>query len=850
MRPVNWTIRDVKQARLLLNQQLPLRHRPRPRSPALHSSRHAVAASSRAHAYQLRQYATGIDRPVGLITSDHLPRSLQPVRPLGLIRDSKPDKVYVQDAATFGKWQWLLSNPTRLAIESDFRRRGPARKWKKTLLVDHLDNYGDFELWNCLLQHLQRMDGDEGVQKVWYAFWGRKSLYQLLHLPDRIFWTTFVEAALRLGDEKFLDSIYLYAEFLMATHNVVWPDLYTTIVPYFLRTRQHEKAVKWHLQLVPNFYPGSQAFVSMMQDFSTDHTLASSFTLQSLYIASPERRLYDAIVPQLYDRGQSRLARLWRKICIMRDDVPRLYAPSRQFLRYLAGYWAKEDLHPREAAALTDNNQSSTNEEDQQIEVTREFMNQVHGKTFGFTAKTYNDSLGSRWFASSWVGLDLAISVVSALGIQEIGPLSLQAICLREETPANILARIAQLQSSGIAIPTSGYAKTIQHLAKTGEDVLLLRLLRCDIHPEVFDDLDMQARLMASSSASGDLSTYTLLLASRLASVDDAAQKTANVMLRLHLVKHHFHAILHLLDDVRGTGVPLDVDTCKLIFAWVQRHVDWHKHISQHDELKFAVAVCRRLNSMDIPVPVSCWARIAYALGRWGYLDDLRDLTLELIDHYTIRQSSRPGFIPVNIVDVPESLTQPLGAVHNLMGLYIPLDTPLGLPLHPLSQIFPQKWQTSLLRWSFREIPLRSNAASPFGAQKRPGTSVENAIHILRRLQDRGARVKKDGLRKALCLRLAELYGNHPVARKIQQQSKQSNVYSLREMKSMIDEAWGGELLPSLMELKAQIRKFDEGYLKEYYEGWVADKHGWETNHPSGVWRQVQRERQRAFPIL
>ncbi|KAK6080172.1 pentatricopeptide repeat domain-containing protein-like protein [Seiridium cupressi] len=841
MRLVNWNARDVKPARLALNLRLPLVHQASRSPNFVKGNRHGYLA-------QLRLYATTSEVSSGLIGSHDLPQSL---RPLALVPKLKPERAHVQDAASFGKWQWLLNNPRRLAVETDFEREGPARRWANSLLVDQLDNHGDFELWSCLLQHIKRRDGDQGVHKLWRAFWGRKSLFHLQTLSHKIFWNTFVEAALRLDDEKFLNSVYLYAEFMGEVYNAKWPDLYTTIVPYFLRTQQHEKAVKWHLRLVPKFYPGSQEFIGMMQNFSTSHTLSASFTLQSLYIASPERHLYDAIVPYLYGRGQSRLARLWRTICVKQDDGPRLYAPSRQFLRYLLGYFSNVDLHPREAAAVREPKKLIPGEEEQQIEMSREFMNNVHGKTFGFTAKSYNDHLGARWFASSWIGLDLATSVVAALGIQQIGPLSLQSICLREKTSQNILARIAQLESAGVAIPESGYAKTVQHFARAGDDELLMQLLKCDIHPDVFDDLELQAKMMASSSASGDLATYTLLLASRLACVTDAARVTANTMLQIHVALPNYDAVLHLLDDVRGAELPLDIETCQSIFSWIDLNIGRHKHSIEVHQLRYAMAVCQRLSSMDIPVPVVCWERIIYGLGRCGFLSDLYSLALELADHYTTRQSPRPGFVPIHKTDIPRTLTKPLAEVGNLMGLYIPQDTPLVLPKHPMNRIFRPKWQTDLLRWSFRDLSKRDGSRRPLDVgSMTQRTSFERAIDLLRMLQERGLRIDTLKVQKALCIRLAELYGSSPSARKTQQQSSQNNPYSLTEVKAMIDEAWGSELLPPMAELETKIQKYDEGFLRKYHDGAVANQRSWEAEYPRQREQHFDKQRQRTFAVL
>ncbi|KAI0124353.1 hypothetical protein BJ170DRAFT_564109, partial [Xylariales sp. AK1849] len=671
----------------------------------------------------------------------------------------------------------------------------------------------DFELWCCLLQHLQRTQGDLGVLKLWKALWGRKSLYQIKNRPAKIFWQTILEAALRLNNDKFLDGIWIYAEWMSEIHNAEWPDLYTTVVPFFLRTHQHEKAVRWHLRITPNFYPGSREFIDMMQNFSTDRVLAASFTLQSLYIASPERRLYDALVPYLYSRGQSRLALLWRRICVQHDDGPRLHTPARQFLRYLRGYIENVQLHPREIVAVGDADSVSTEEEEQQqLEVSREFINRVHGKTFGLSAKTYNDRLGSRWFASSWVGLDTAISIISALGIREIGPLSLQSISLREGTPDGVLSRISQLRGLGISIPDSGYANTIEHFAKSGDDELLTSFLHCDLHPDVFDDMQLQSNLMDSSTASGDWGMYTLLLASRLAFIEKATRTAANALLQTYLLQNDLRGVLRVLDDMQATQIGLNVDQSRIMFHHILSNLTWHQDSKEPLEaLPFCLAVCRRLSSMDVPIPIVCWRKLVYCTARNGDLIELNDIVRELVEYYTVRQSARPGFMPVHLNDVPESLTKPLEGVDNLFGLYLPLDMPGFVAMHPLNQLFNPRWQGDFIRWSFSQLHSLKRAAPLLGqGQDRTRvTQLGQAISILRKLKDVGVNIEVGKVQKSLQLRLAELYGVAPPTKAKHDGARRSNVFSLGQMKALCDEAWGGELLPPLKELREQIAAVD-----------------------------------------
>ncbi|KAI1864900.1 uncharacterized protein JN550_008720 [Neoarthrinium moseri] len=815
MRPVNWPFRDVKLARLVTRPSL---------TPFATTTLALPTWLAEPRLDRVRSIAIAAHVNAHLVPPSGADTTSISTAPLAPRRQDLP-KSYVQDAASFGKWRILLDNPHRLAVETDFDREGPARKWGQQLLVDVLGNHGDLKLWSCLLQHLQRTRGDRGVQKLWNAFWGRKSLWKTDDLPDQIFWQTILESALRLDDDKFLHSVYIYAEWMLDIHGSEWPNLYTTILSYYLRTHQHAQVLKWHIRLTPNYYPGSRAFVDLIRHFATDHVIASAYTLQSLYIASPERRLYDLIVPYLYDRGEASLAVQWRKTCVKFDDVPLFHAPSRQFLRWYQGYWPNVKLHPWESAALKESIPAPTLDGGNiQPPVSREYMNSVLGKTFGFPAKSYNDHLGSRWFGSTWVSLDTAISVVAALGVKKIGTLSLRSICQRERTPEGILSRISQLQSMGVNIPGSAFATTVVKFATVRDNELLSDLLDVDLDPSTFGDPVMLTSLMESSAASGDLRTYTLLLASRLAQAEKASRDMANKLVLFYLRRKDHGPVLRLIDDMRGAEVAFNVSTCNSIYQYIGENVRLHPPFDlPREELLFCVALCRRLIAVDVPVPATRWRKIMYQLGRVGQIDQLCALTNELVDYYSTRQSARSGFMPVHWQDVPEPMVLPLKGVSNLIGLYIPLDTPRFSLLHPLSQIFNARWQSEFVRWAFRRIHRRL----PSTPLLRSGSNrtakpvqhdIEKALVVLRKLHDCGVNVPLSKLQKTLIIRLSEIYGSTPGTKGRLHTIRRSapTAFSLPQMKAMLDEAWGSEILPPLEELQRRMREFDLRHMRRH----------------------------------
>ncbi|KAI1414263.1 hypothetical protein F5Y13DRAFT_159107 [Hypoxylon sp. FL1857] len=799
MRLVSIALRDVKPKRLVLHPQFFLP--PRPFQLYGRDTQLSVPGYGKdARSYFSATSLNGSENPVDLVS--RLPDNPQTTPK---VPTQKPDPVLpsVQRTELFGKWRALLTDPSRLAIESDFDRQGPAKSWPHLLLVDRFENRSDLALWTCLLDYQKRVNGDGGVRVVWRGFWGRKTLYDVQSPLAPAFWQTFLDAALRSKEAKFLDNIWVYSEWMYDRHGVKWPQLYSTVLTHFLRTHQHHLAVQWQLRLSPNFYAGAEEFASIIMQFADDPGLYR--TLEFLYVANRDHQLYDTLIPYLYDLGASQLAMKWRRVFARHDDFPLASVPVRPFLRFLQGYFPHEPLYPAESAAIGDPSYESA-EDTERVEMSREFVNRVHGATFGIKVKTYDDKLGAKWLASSWVSLNMAISTIAALGIEQIGPLSLQSIALREGTSEGVLNRIEQLRDKGITIRDSNYLRLMLYLARIKDEELLLDLLNSDLHPDVFDDFELQTRLIASTAKSEDWTTHRLVLVARLIAIEKSAREVANAFAHIHILRKDRQGLAKLLDDMRTMKIPLNQEQTSLIFDSLTTEVK--STFMPPDSLYFYLPICRQLRSMGVAVPVRCWKKLLYCLTRQSRIDDLEKLCVELVDTFSSSQSARPGFVPVHPEDIPEPMRKPLSGVDNLLGVYIPLDLPAHTPLHPLRQIFDNRLLGAIVRYSFYSSVDESGKKFPalqINSQRYKAYNGSRVIRLFRALCGRGLFLHKERLATYVKLRLVTLYGpGYPTKRHLQA-AKANNNLTLPEMKALLDEAWGEELLPPIEKLRAEI---------------------------------------------
>ncbi|TGJ78876.1 hypothetical protein E0Z10_g9894 [Xylaria hypoxylon] len=717
----------------------------------------------------------------------------------------------VQETRAFHKWSALLSNPARLAVETDFFRQGPAKEWCSRLLVDKFDNHGDLALWCCLLDYQMRINGPAGVTHVWKAFWGRKALYDVDSPLAQMFWRVMLEGALMSDDLSVLEGIWVYSEWMYDVHRVKWPQLYTTVIKHLLRTHQHQRVLQWHLLLVPNFYPGLNEFTNIIKEFATDKELYRLDTLPSLYKTSPEKSLYTTLLPYLFGLGESQLAREWRRIFIRHGEVPLAPAPVRPLLRFLSGYHPNDTLTHEELAALTFTHEQV---KDDQPDLSREFMNRVYGRTFGITVKNYNDRLGAKWFASSWVSLDVAISTISALGIEEIGPLSLQSIALRAKNSEELLNRTSQLREHGISIVESSYFRIILYLARRNDNELLHDLLESDLHPDVFDDLSLQTQLIDSATEISDWRTLRLLLVTRHVVFERAAQRVANNVLRLRFEKRRQDDVLQILEDMKSRNIPLNFEEANHVYESLIEDYNHSQRSLASEPATFYLSVFRQLKSMDVPVPLSHWKLIMLSMARRGQLEDLERVSVELVDMFLRSPSFRPGFVPIHIWDLPVAMRSPLTGVENLLGVYIPQDLLASHGHHPLRRLFNSKVLTTMIESAFIAHPGQGFHAK-HGTQPRQrqsqGSQITNMLQMLCALHKRGMWLRFRKVQFVVTNCLVNIYGPATPTDTPQRLMRASNTLSLNKMKTLIDEAWGARLLPPLDKLANVVRNRPPG---------------------------------------
>ncbi|PNY28022.1 Uncharacterized protein TCAP_02049 [Tolypocladium capitatum] len=761
----------------------------------------------------------------------------------------------------------------------------------------HPDDARSWERCLAVLRHQNRGHG------VWAVFESIKErgLLDLFAQPDADMLRDEVLAA-ALKSDTHIAALVNVAQQLRAEGGFQWPDLYMKIIHFFLDQARFEEAIRWHLQLAPNFPPGTEVFGALLSSFVVDPSPQMQSNLTTLYVFNTERGLYDYVIPALFASGQSKLARTWRRKFILFKDVPTT-TKSRPFITFLARYYPSIGLTEEELAAAGLENQflrHGTNDEP------LEPFGVAHHPPTG----QYSDSIVAKWFASSWTSVEFAINLVHRLGLRVIGPRSLQSIALRASDAKGVTSRITQLEKLGIVIAPQTYCKVLVFFARHGEDDLLTDLLSCDIHPDEFDDVETRQMLMAASVRDGDWQRERLFQAIEWAVETGPSSRRLNSLLRSELSKQRMGKTRLVLDRMEALRVNMAQQNATQLlqrtFWRLGKHpVDRSRQRGASDTdlespLNRAIDFTRRVACHDVAIPLQYWKLLLYNLGRLGRFDELEQLCIEIIQLYTPPYG---GLVPVHREDLPrvagsQSAAQEKAPMlpeievkeneadsHVTRGMhgmeighrydgykfpedlfmrqiallrahegtlagssnlvpslqtrgnerslgsnekrisrgsdnvsiqgvanqndakeYIPADLPFTHRAHPVQKIFDARLQRSIVRWGFdRTLAARPNAPA---LMETDGSGIVEfdvacGVRLLALLRDQGVLIDTQILRAAVISRIA--LGQ--VAGRRRDRSRDSNEMSAENMKALVDEAWGAEILPSLPEMARELER-------------------------------------------
>ncbi|KAK2624564.1 hypothetical protein QTJ16_005757 [Diplocarpon rosae] len=647
-------------------------------------------------------------------------------------------------------------------------------------LLDSARYRHDLGLWALFLDYRKRIYGNEGVRMFWSAISNRGiQLPTSGSLADR-FWPTFVDYGLENPDV--LNEILTYADTILRTDGAYWTKLYSRIVQKLLTSQRGHLAQHWHSRLIQNYPPGPRNFAEMCRQVAFKSRDLTS--LKAIYRQSPYRNIYAKIIPTLCERGHYKAALKWHNFLLKQRDIPSSAKVAFPLVEYLTTYEpanAGDVIKDLVAAGV-----ESADEMSQGAKISREMMNLIHGETLNIPEKQYNDDLGARWFATKWISLDVAIDGVLALGVQEIGPLSLQAIALRETQLENIYPRIKQLKAGGVSLGKSLYSCAIESFSRDGKYDLLEGLLRSDQHPNELENYELQETLLASYARARDWPQYRRTLEIRLLKSTTPEIDKRNIELRIIAGNGDFSAIRHGVEDMIISGIEFKRKTIAHLIRCtlnprrpgrrpVQLRHGRDRSQDHGTDLDAILTMLKSIVRSDSFVDPKQWHEIIRRLGMTGQLQTLGNLCLWLASIYG----------PANTAS----------GFPNAENYRVPTSVPTSNPSHPLHVLFSSKLQRAIIEWGFITNSRHQSPASPRSTQTLPRArkpcKLTFGIYLLKRLNELGVHIDTKAVRRAIFDRLVTYYGPGVSNRRYNEASREK-IDALENVAREIDHALDG----------------------------------------------------------
>lgn len=642
---------------------------------------------------------------------------------------------------------------------------------KGSRLVDNPVYGTDFDLWLELIWFRRRQRDIEGSKAIWKEIRSRD-----LRLPNNgaaadELWDQF----LQFGWEthSIWENIIPYARRIRESTGQVWENLYVKILSHCLKAKPRT-AYRWHERLYKEFPPSLEQVKQLFRQVVSNEPAFAAF--KGMYIDLPTRDMYDTIIPQLCSLGKYAPAVKWHNLMIRLKDLPSSSRTAEPLLRHLAIYGDQNRLMEMSKgmvdagvsfASISQNTGCNT-------PITREMMNRQLGETHGIAPKVVSDEFCARLFATTLFSVDTVINGLRILGVDNIGPLSLRELVMREGiSPEICQRRIDQLKSAGISLGRSTFSTLVNSLALRSERRLLEDLINCDMHPEACEDRELQESLLMSYHQSGDRRQVnrTLAILTAKCSPKSIAGVQWNVLLRSALKRQDKVNAYQILEAMQEHQVPVSARSS----SYVKIHLLSERQVSRRptntNDLPGIIAIFQRILRTGGVVRPSEWREILRRLGMAGQLIEFEKISLWLADWYSnpTAQASQQSR-------------------HITRGRTIPRYLSSNHPRNPLRILFPAVAQQAIIAWGFQHPGDIENRVTKL---RNKGLSWRWGLELLRKLKQRKVVVLRYTVARACHLRLRALFGVGISNRKINRPALALNSYHMEYFVEEMEKVWG-----------------------------------------------------------
>ncbi|KAF2264212.1 hypothetical protein CC78DRAFT_533434 [Lojkania enalia] len=734
------------------------------------------------------------------------------------------------------------SNSTQLSLKNDAKARKGARSrvsirkftgrdtdinnpksaYPKTLKIDNIKEHEKPLAWVQALQYQERVYRLNGVRHVWFAM-----MHSGFSLPT----ANTVEADFLWGTlikhPNLFPLVLDHAALLQRKTGAVYPKLYEKCMAYWL-PRHADRALEYHHLMVVRLRLRKLPLRQLAQLARYNLTTKSLEALMQIYQTSNERDIYDLIVPSLIDRGKFAHARRWHILCSHRKDLPSPAVSSDPIIQLLSAEFE---------TAPTLNSFQGTPGRVNASRIYRYSNSRIERFSGGSKYNTelvrrltrrdieplrFEDPFCARLFATRAFPPSTIIKGLTMVGVNEIGPQALRTMALRTEPLTDLGERFRELKQAGITLQGCVFSLALEKFAMENKFELVHSIIESDQHPDVFDDTEMQKKLLDYYLHQKDWVQAHRTLAILTLFHNDPSTESWNILLQARIRQSNYHSVLHILQDMRAKSISVSTESLmavKGILRLRQRGRNPTTSLTgPFDDLRFVARVYISVLESGIGViPPIAWREIIRRFGMLGRIRELRRLVLWLMCWYAQTRKTK-------VDKVPQVFNRTADEVrHAFLGAQMNPNTPPWIPRnnpsHPLHQLFPRSFQQALIVWGFRagllanasyEQSMFSGVASKSHYRrkfvrknilKRVDWTI--GLRTLVELRNGGVNINRWTVIKTLRMMLIILFGRGRSLKRENRMMENANVLSYNTYVKTINRIWGEELF---QEIKTPVR--------------------------------------------
>ena len=408
-------------------------------------------------------------------------------------------------------------------------------------------------------------------------------------------------------------------------------------------------------------------------------------------------------------------------------------------------------------------------------------MSTLVGEVHGIKQREVSDSFVAKMFATRAFPLDLIVSGLGMLGIEKIGPLALRELALRAGSASEFEKQLMAVRRLEIVISDFVYCQLLLKLAKEGSHTLYDTLLASDQHPDAYEDVKTQEKLLETFLARRELNIAQITLIGLSLKGGTIQAKAWNRLLQHYIRNDDYRLVANTVKHMQALNMILTPQSLTLMH---QRLLPQRKPGKAPPQamlesyfgvppLQFTTNAYMYTAERGAQVSARLWIENMKRFGTLKKWEELERLTHWLATFY-------------------QDWTRAVFKNERRAGRKVRANM-------TLRTIFSDSMRQALIVWGFRSAADKKLLSEVEASVAKDCQPWARGLLLLKRLNDKGLhnsgqQTSPAFVRRVLKLRMWILFGPAYSTRRINQEAKKNNKLGLAQYLQHANAIWDGQL--------------------------------------------------------